>query len=101
MSLLFMCIKQKDYFLNKNYTSGVQVKVLIDWLILIILVVFYESLSLFILLPGSGSTFPEVDPYPAKWYGSETLMKTTTNFILTNCSQVKDFLQFQKITDYS
>ena len=22
------------------------------------------------LLPGSGSTFPEVDPDPAKWYGS-------------------------------
>ena len=29
----------------------------------------------FCLLPGSGSTFPEVDPDPAKWYGSgyETL----------------------------
>ena len=54
MNLLFMFIKQKMVIsFLKNY-------------ILIILVDFYASF----LLPGSGSTFPEVDPDPAKWYGS-------------------------------
>ena len=27
----------------------------------------------FYLLPGSGSTFPEVDPDPAKWYRFERI----------------------------
>ena len=40
--------------------------------ILIILVDFYASLSRFFLLPGSGSTFPEVDPDPVRLYGSES-----------------------------
>ena len=63
MSLLFMCIKQKsDFFNNKIY-------------ILVILADFYASLSwFFCLLPGSGSTCPEVDPDPTKGYGSETLI---------------------------
>ena len=32
--------------------------------------------KIYFLLPESGSTFPEVDPDPAKWYGSgsETLV---------------------------
>ena len=35
----------------------------------------YASLSRFFLVPGSRSTFPDADPDPAKWYGSETLIK--------------------------
>ena len=46
-----MCIKQKSDFYNKS--------------IHIILVYFCASLPRFILLPGYGSTFPEVDPDPA------------------------------------
>ena len=41
--------KIRDFFEEKNS-------------ILIILVDFYDSLSRFCLLPGSGSTFPKVDP---------------------------------------
>ena len=56
MKLLFTYIKQNKWFLKINY-------------ILLIMVVFF-------LLPGSGSKFPDVDPDPAKWYGSgsETLL---------------------------
>ena len=48
-----MCIKQKSDFV-KIYD------------ILVILTDFYVSLSRLFLLPGSGSTFPELDPDPAK-----------------------------------
>ena len=41
--------------------------------IFIILVDLYASLSRFFLVPGSRSTFPEVDPDPAKWYGSDRI----------------------------
>ena len=47
-----MCIKQKSDFWKKNI-----LKILVD---------FYVNLSRFSLLPGSGSTFPEMDPDPAK-----------------------------------
>ena len=42
----------------------------------------YVSLSLFFLLPGSGSTFPEVDPDPdpAKWYKSNRIRIRKTAF---------------------
>ena len=58
--IIHIYIKQNKWFLFlKNY-------------ILIILVDLYASLLRFFLHPGS-RTFPEVDPDPTKWYGSEAI----------------------------
>ena len=62
MSLLFMCVNQ--WFLWKNI-----------WYF-IILVDFYVNIKIFSLLPGTGSTFPEVNPDPAKWYGPDRIRNT-------------------------
>ena len=45
---------------------------------LIILVHFYVNLLWFFLLPGSESTFPKVDPDPAKCSGSPALKNKNT-----------------------
>ena len=50
--------------------------------------------SRFFLLLGSGSTFPEVDPDPAKWYGFNRIRIRNTGFITMNlehkfCSEIK------------
>ena len=61
-SLLFTYIKKNKWFLIKKKLY-----------ILIILFDLYVSLSRFFLLPRSGSTVPEVDLDPAKWYGSDRI----------------------------
>ena len=54
-----LCIKQKSGFFQKKY-------------IIIILDDFYASLSRFLIFFATyGSTFPEMDPDPVKWYGSD------------------------------
>ena len=53
LSLLFSYIKHKSDFLKKKY-------------IFIILVDLYASLSLFFLVHGSRSTFPDADPDPGQ-----------------------------------
>ena len=45
----------------------------------------YASLSRFFLVPGSRSTFPEVDPDPAKWYGSNLIRIRNTGGNLNFC----------------
>ena len=51
MSLIFMLIKKKSYFLKKLFTYN------FCWFLC-------EFITLFFFLPGSGSTFSEVDPDP-------------------------------------
>ena len=62
------------------------------------LVDLYVSLSWFFSLPGSGSTFPEVDPDPAKWYGSNRILIRNTCSILTILVLV--YIKFPKWNSY-
>ena len=68
LSLLFTYIKQNKWFLFfLNY-------------ILIILVDLF--IMIYFLLPGSRSAFPEVDPDPAKWYGSNRIRILNTAYLI-------------------
>ena len=63
LSLLFTYIKQNKWFKIKIFYSYK-----FGWFVC-------EFITIYLLLPGSRSTFPEVDPDPvlAKWYGSNRI----------------------------
>ena len=55
--------------------------------------VYYD----FYLVPGSRSTFPEVDPDPAQWYGSDRIRyETLVSFTIKKYGFYKNYEAYSR-----
>ena len=62
--------------------------VILLYIILIILVDLYcEFITVFILVPGSRSTFPDADPDPAKWYRADRIRIRIRNTVFKHSAE--------------
>ena len=52
----------------------------------------------FVLVPGSKSAFPDTDPDPAKWYGSDRIRIRIRNTV--NNSELGSFWSFIEYYEY-
>ena len=88
MSLLFTYIKQNKWLLKKK-----TIFLYFDWFSCEVITIF--------LLPGSGSTFPEMDPDPDKIWSDRILIRNTALKDLKFFLQVTSLRMFHNVIEHT